>query len=174
MTAAYSQSRQDKVGEKWTDRVFFGGGLGAGFANGWNINVSPQVGYKLSERLWSGVGFDYNFVSRNFNNGSRDRFTVLGPKVFAWYFISQEINAGSEYAYYDFTYKQIVNGRTTESNESQRSWLIGGGYTQAFGRGSRSGMRIELYYDVLFDDSPGNFNFRNSAFVPRVSFIYGL
>jgi len=155
---------------KWTERIVFGGGVGIGYTNGWNISLTPQVGYKITERFWSGIGLEYYYVSFRGNNDFRDRFSVIGPKVWALYYITDELNLGTEFARYNFKRTQIVNSRRTEVRSEQNSWLVGGGYTQRFG--GRAGVRLELYYDVLYDDNDPN-QFRNSAFIPRINIVYG-
>ena len=164
----YKTSQED---EKWTDRIVFGGGLGISFFNGWNINVSPNVGYKITDQFWAGIGLDYYYGSFRYDSENKDQFSIIGPKAFALYYITPQINLGTEFAYYDYTYTLTSGGRKTKTNEEQNSWLIGGGYTQRMG--GRAGIRFEFFYDVLYDES-NTFNFRNSAFVPRVNIVYGL
>ena len=156
---------------KWTDRIVFGGGIGIGYTNGWNINVTPNVGYKVTDQFWAGLGVDYYYVSWRFDSQNKDKFSVVGPKAYALYYITPEINLGTEFSHNFYTRTDITNGITQKQKEEQNSWLIGGGYTQRMG--GRAGIRLELYYDVLYDES-NRFGFRNSAFVPRVNIVYGL
>ncbi len=167
---AQRNSTRSQEEEKWTDRIVFGGGVGVSFFNGWNINLSPNVGYKITDQFWAGIGLDYYYGSYKYSSDFKDNFSVVGPKVFALYYITRELNIGTEFAYYDYTYTQISNGIKTKTNDEQNSWLIGGGYTQRMG--GRAGVRLELFYDVLYDET-NSFNFRNSAFVPRINIVYG-
>ncbi len=156
--------------EKWTERIVFGGGIGVGYTNGWNINVTPNVGYKITDRFWAGIGVDYYYVSFRLNSNNKDRFSVVGPKTYALYYITPEINLGTEFAHYFYTRNIITNGISQKIKEEQDSWLLGGGYTQRLG--GRAGIRLELYYDVLYDETD-QIRFRNSAFVPRINIVYG-
>ncbi|MEQ9006880.1 MAG: hypothetical protein RLP12_03285 [Ekhidna sp.] len=50
---------QDKFG----DRIYFGGGGGfSSSSNQTNISLSPQVGYKITDRYSAGVGIIYQYV----------------------------------------------------------------------------------------------------------------
>ena len=158
-------------GEKWTDRLVGGGGLGGGYSNGWRVTLTPWVGYKITDRLWTGIGVDYNYASyKDPRFEIKETYSVLGPKVFANYYITQDINAGTEFVRNTFKYTETFNGNKFKISDSFNSWLIGGGYTQRMG--GRAGIRLELFYDVLYDES--NNNFRRSPFDFRLNFIYGL
>ena len=61
-------------------RIFFGGNLDMGFGTVTQISLSPEVGYRITNRLSAGVGIDYMFVySEEYNfKGS-----IFGGSVFA-------------------------------------------------------------------------------------------
>ncbi|MBQ1730900.1 MAG: hypothetical protein II037_01680, partial [Bacteroidales bacterium] len=61
-------------------RIFFGGNLDMGFGTVTQISLSPEVGYRITNRLSAGVGIDYVFVySEEYNfKGS-----IFGGSVFA-------------------------------------------------------------------------------------------
>lgn len=172
----YGQQSKRANGDEnqWTSRIVVGGGIGAGYNNGWNINVSPEIAYKVTDRFWPGIGLDYNYVSYRYDSENKDKFSVFGPKAFAVYYITPQLNAGTEYVFYNYTRNQIFNGIPQKTKESQQSWLIGAGYTQRFGQDSRAGIRAELYYDVFYQEGSSVFNFRVSPWVPRLRFLYGL
>jgi hypothetical protein len=161
----------DDSGEKWTERLIFGGGLGVSFFNGWNINVTPSVGYKITDRLHAGVGLDYYYGSFKYNSQAKQSFSVVGPKVFGVYYVIPELSIQTELIHYTITQSQVINGIKSKFKTDQDSWLVGAGYTSRFG--NRGGVRLELFYDVLYDET-NSFNLRNSAFFPRISVVYGL
>lgn len=154
---------QEPEEEKWSDRLFVGGGLGVSFFNGWYINVSPYIGYRVTDRFWAGIGLDYFYVSDNFYDFS---YSVIGPKAFALYYVIPEVNLGIEASNYFFT------GDARERwGSGQTRLLLGGGYTQFFN--NRGGIRLELYYDVLYDEDSRS-NFFGSALEPRINVFFGL
>lgn len=50
---------QDEPKTPFKDRIFFGGDLGLQFGNLTYIDVSPLVGYKITDKLHAGIGPTY-------------------------------------------------------------------------------------------------------------------
>ena len=161
----------EKPEREWLQRIVFGGGLGGGYSNGWNVNVTPWVGYKITEQFWAGLGLDYYYSSYNYQQTDRkDSYSVIGPKAFALYYVTPAINLGAKFSRNTFNVTQTLNNVKYKDSGATNSLLLGGGYTQRVG--GRGGIRLELYYDVLYDES-NDFNFRRSAFIPRINVVYG-
>lgn len=164
------KKKKDEVEESWTKKLMPGGGLGLGYNNGWRISLSPQVGYRVTDRFIPGIGLDYIYLSYKYDNDDRDRFSSIGPKAFALYYITDELNLGTEFAYNRYKETREFNGVEQVRRDNFNSWLAGGGYTQRFG--GRAGVRLELYYDLLYDED-NFFSNRRGRWQPRVNIVYG-
>jgi len=69
-------------------RIFYGGNLDMGFGMVTQISLSPEVGYRITNRLSAGVGIDYMFIySEEYNfKGS-----IFGGSVFASFTVIKSI-----------------------------------------------------------------------------------
>ncbi len=48
------------------DKIIYGGSLGFGFSRSfWSLNVSPQIGYKLTDKFHVGAGVGYSYAKRD-------------------------------------------------------------------------------------------------------------
>lgn len=77
-------------------RLFFGGNFGLSFGNATIINVSPQVGYRLSNYFAAGAGINMqysSFKSLYINGGvaSRESYGVAGLNIFGRVYPIQQI-----------------------------------------------------------------------------------
>ena len=61
-------------------RIFFGGNLDMAFGSITQISVSPEVGYRITNRLSAGIGIDYMFV---YSEAYSFKGSVFGGNVFA-------------------------------------------------------------------------------------------
>lgn len=50
------------------DRMYFGGNMGFSFGDIVFVDASPLVGYKLTDRFSSGVGFTYRYLKINYSH----------------------------------------------------------------------------------------------------------
>lgn len=78
-----------------------GGNVSAQFGNATFIEISPLVGYRITEDLTSGVGFTYQYLSENYNvyNFYDYKATVMGARIFSQYDLIFGIFAHAEYEY---------------------------------------------------------------------------
>jgi hypothetical protein len=153
------------------DKLVFGGNIGGGFSNGWSINLSPTVGYKITNTTIAGVGMSY--IYRDFNSdfyANRSVFYVTGGRVFAQQLLFNNIYARGEYEYLDYSLRLYSNdGRLINESRGQApGLLLGGGYTTSFGYGL--GFNMEVLYNVIYraDISP-----YPSPLVIRGGFMFG-
>ena len=173
---SYTEPEGDKRRFGWTERLVGGGSLGGGYSNGWNVSVTPWVGYKVTDRFWAGIGLDYLYSSFKIPRSDfKEKFSVTAPKVFANYYVTPDINIATEYSRNFVAYKR---NNDSAFRFSSPSWLAGAGYLQRFGKG---GVRLEAFYDVLYNSNIDtvngrlvNRNFRGSPWVLRINFVYGL
>lgn len=128
------------------DRLFVGGGLGAGFGTHTYVNVSPIVGYFLTERLAVGLGGlyqYYNFRPQNFDTH------VYGGSVFGRFYILEQLFAHAEYELINLEgFVLDASGNVVERGRLNVDALyLGGGYAQPIGR--NSAFFIMILMDVL-------------------------
>jgi hypothetical protein len=177
---AQSLQRSNDPDEKlpFGKRLVLGGNFGIGFANGWYINLSPTVGYRLTDNLVAGVGGTYIFTQIN-NTGTNIRYFqhVYGGNVFGRYapFAQTNIQLLSNlYAHAEYQHLFVVSGARNANGSISESrsvpgLLLGGGYTTGFGRGPA--FNVDVLYNVLWrnDNSP-----YPSPLIVRAGFSYGL
>lgn len=157
---------QNSTGEKWTDRLVFGGGGGGGsIPGGFLISLSPAVGYKVTDDFIAGVQIPYIFVSEKiFNKTVNTHHYGISP--FARYFFSDKFFVHGEFENMSF---QTIDPVKIEP--STRLWftspMIGAGYNMSFGEG-RSGAYIMALYILNYDT---NRSLYGSPLVLRVGFL---
>jgi hypothetical protein len=152
--------KTDTTSKKGFDasRLIIGGSLGLAFGDYTNINVSPLVGYRISQLFAAGLAINAQYGSERFrdyygNTGQRNQYSIFGggvwgrvyPLDFLFIHIQPEINHVSlKSTYYDTDPKTIV-----KDSYSVSSLLMGGGYSQPIG--GRAAFSIMALYDVLQD-----------------------
>ena len=55
----FAQFEQDKPSFK--DRLFFGGGFGLTVGSVTHVDISPMVGYRITDRFSAGIGLSYQY-----------------------------------------------------------------------------------------------------------------
>lgn len=162
----FAQDDQPKQKATWKSRVFFGGSGGVSVSGNISvINVSPIVGYRVTDKFHAGLGLRYIHYSQPSRNFSDTRY---GGNLFTRYYVMPQFYLHGEYdvlrtTYYDtrLAPPQIITGFVP-------SVMIGGGYMQAVGR--RSGVGISLLYIV--NHNPVTSPYGNSPIVLRVGFVF--
>ena len=123
-----------------------GGGLMVG-NNYSNINIMPQVGYRITPKFTTGIGANFQYY-KNINYSS-NAYLVYGGNAFARYKVNEALFAQTEYQMLNF-----------QNNWGQYA-LIGGGYKPT------AGFYISAYYLL---SHPSN-NIYNAPYVLRVGFM---
>lgn len=137
-------------------RLIVGGSLGLAFGDYTNINISPLVGYRISQVFAAGIAINAQYGSERFrdyygNTGQRNQYGIYGggvwgrvyPLDFLFIHLQPEYNHVSlKSTYYDTDPKTVV-----KENYGVSSLLAGGGYTQPIG--GRAAFSIMALYDVL-------------------------
>jgi hypothetical protein len=145
---------------RWT----FGGGLGVGFGsdNYFNLQVSPRVGYKITDQLEGGLSGNVSWQTSNFYKS-----TMFGFGPFMNYYFGRSffivanlqqyfINSTEKYSNYKFS-------------TDETALYLGGGYMQNIG--NNAFMQFGVMYNVLWKENKSIFS---SGFVPSVGFVVGL
>lgn len=150
-TAEIEENKSNDNSESILKKLVLGGNIGAGYANGWNINLSPTVGYKFTNTTIGGVGITYNYA--DFNNpyyNNRTTYNTTGGRIFAQQLLFQNLYAHAEYEYLSYEVKvRTDDGRIVNQFEATApGLLLGGGYSSSFGNGL--GFTTEVLYNVLY------------------------
>ena len=138
---------------RFIDRMFFGGGLGLQFGDYTVINVSPIIGYKVTEKFATGIGATYIYEhlkeSVVTNTGIYNleyKTNIYGGSVFAKYYLFESFFGYGEYGILNME----VPDNTflyTFKRDNVSSLLVGGGYREMLGE--RVGIELMVLYDIL-------------------------
>ncbi|CAN5365627.1 hypothetical protein BH11BAC1_BH11BAC1_25860 [soil metagenome] len=146
------------------DKIYIGGNLGLQFGTTTVINVSPQIGYHVTDKFVPGIGLTYIYYNfRDPYSNSRYETNIYGGSVFGKYFFTQNIFAHAEYE------ELNLEGYDLYLNKYTRLWVpslfVGAGYNQPLGQ--RGFIQLLVLFEVLQDrNSP---YYRNNPIV-RIGF----
>lgn len=135
---------QQEPKQSFADKLFFGGNLGLQFGNTTYIDVSPLVGYKVTEKFHAGLGATYIYESSKirFTSGPTFRYETshYGGRLFGRYYVWENLFAHAEYEYLNLGYPDPlydpVTGQIEKigiTRQNINSIFIGGGYAQPIG-----------------------------------------
>lgn len=164
-TLAVAQLQEDIEEEPtFWDKVYFGGNFGLQFGNITSIEVSPLMGYRITDDFSAGVGVTYQYFKADF--GSYDfKTNIYGGRLFARHRITQQIFAYSEYESLSL---EFMN----RNYEMKREWVpalfLGGGFYLPAGR--NMGFSIMALYNLMHDDLRSPYN---DPVVLRIGFTGG-
>jgi outer membrane protein assembly factor BamA len=159
---------QDSEKQKFWERVYFGGNFGLNFGTDYSVvEVSPLVGYRLTEKLSVGFGVTYIYYSvRNRYTNDKYESSIYGGNIFTRYFFLENLFAHVETGALNLDVPAMYYPYNLSRQWSQ-NLLVGGGYRSQIGE--RSSFTIMLLYDLI--DDP-NSPYRNPIF--RVGFGFGI
>lgn len=153
--------KEDGDGERFRDRLTFGGNIGLQIGNPTNIILSPAIGYilpweKLQNKMIVGLGVTYMYYRVKYN-GLTYESNIYGGRTFIRYLVFSNIFAYTEYELLNSPpYYVDLGGRVWAS-----SLFVGGGYLLKFSE--RGGVMITVLYNLLWTavhpvySSPWNF-----------------
>jgi len=133
-----------------SSRLFFGGNIGMSFSYYTYIQIAPTVGYKITPRLWVGIGPEYIYQSiRAINYQS----SIYGIRNFASFAILNNINEvininiGSVFLYAENELLSIRPAYADSSGvllERPRKWydIVLGGFGLRIPLGDRAGLSL--------------------------------
>lgn len=133
------KAQKETTGKSLADRMFFGGNLGLQFGNTTYIDISPLVGYKVTEKFHAGIGATYIYESSKvrFTNTSVLRYETshYGGRLFGRYYVWENLFAHAEYEYLNLGWPDYnsLSGKIDIQRENINSIFIGGGYAQPIG-----------------------------------------
>lgn len=148
------------------DRIRAGGSFGLGFGTFTNVNISPMVGYQITDKLVGGVGATLMwFKSRYFGYNTVN----YGGRGFLMYQVVPVVNIIAEY--------ETLN---VPMSYQKRKWLsspmIGASYSQPTGGKLIRAVHFTALYNVNYNNQIDPYNGENlspygSPFVFRVTFL---
>ncbi|MFA8449357.1 MAG: hypothetical protein ACEPOW_01545 [Bacteroidales bacterium] len=139
-------SKENNSNDFWR-KVFVGGGIGAQFGDITLLEISPKVGYRITDRWLAGLGLSYSYYKNTFYKPVYETH-LFGASIFSQYLIFTNIFAQVEYG--QISYEQVYNIYPLETRRiSVPQFLVGGGYRQPLGGGSA--IYISLLFDVIGD-----------------------
>ncbi len=132
------------------DRFYFGGNLGLQFGNQTYIDISPLVGYKITEKFSAGLGITYIYYKQRFPNYPQYNYetSIYGGRVFSRYYIIENLFAHTEIEMLNMEVFDVIKYEYKRKNIL--SPFVGAGYVQRFGQSS--GIYIMLLYNL--NDTP--------------------
>lgn len=111
-------------GEDWPDRISYGGNVGFSFGDETVINISPRVGYFVTDEFMPGIAASYQYYKRNQFTDTR-----VGGSAFAKYFINEDLFLQVESEMLRTTLFSVGNdGFLQEEKKWINSTMVGGGY----------------------------------------------
>jgi len=119
----------------WQQKLVFGGNIGLQIGSVTRIDLSPEVGYKITEQFVSGVGVTYEYYRWKLHNYST---SLYGGKIFSRYYVMENIFGHAEFELLNL--ESEVFDPNGIHGDIKRYWIqslfVGGGYKQAIGKKS--------------------------------------
>jgi hypothetical protein len=131
--------------ESFKDKLFFGGGLGLQFGQVTLIDVSPIIGYKLTNRLQPGIGLTYSYCNYKTNNIPIE-YSTYGGNVFTRFFLFDNIFAHVEAEYLNIKVYTFSGSSYRTNRQWIDSYLVGAGYFQKMGE--RGGISFTVLWNL--------------------------
>jgi hypothetical protein len=136
--------------QRFLDRSFIGGSMGLQLGVYTYINLSPVVGYRVSDRFQTGLGITYIFRSY----GAAYAGVPISDHTIGWKYFAQTFPVGSFFIHKEYEmlnypdYEWLKPDGRPGRNWANALWL-GPGFQQNFGQ--RSFSQIMLLYNVIWD-----------------------
>lgn len=147
------------------ERVLVGGSLGASVGTVVFVDVSPAVGYRVTDLMRVGAGFTYRYLNDR-------RFTIpFKQSVIGWRAWAQHDLFFGFFAHVEY---ENLTARFSEGNTPTFAGrfpmaMLGGGY--AMEMGAKSVAQIQVLYPVALN--PGNSLYFSPIDI-RFAFLFGL
>jgi hypothetical protein len=168
-------SQDSTAWQKLRRRLVFGGGAGAAFSTGGSfIEISPLVGYRITDKWQAGVGGTYIrawgtrvFVDYQGNIVHTEKYatSIYGARTYTEYDIFKQFFLHGEYEALNLEYYDINTG------ETPRTWignpLVGGGFRSSIGE--HGSFNILALYNLNYANNKERSPYP-SPFVIRMNF----
>lgn len=141
------------------DRLVVGGDIGLNFGTITFVNLSPTIGYKITDKYIAGLGPVYIYFRDNINHYN---YNIYGGCIYNRYYLFDFLFLHGEY--------QPLNGPFNPFNFEQRIWInnlwVGGGLRQTAGNAS-------LFIMCLFNVNESDLSYPRSPWI-RGGIAFGL
>lgn len=136
--------------QRFLDRAFIGGSMGLQLGVYTYINLSPMVGYRVSDYFQTGLGLTYIFRSY----GAAFAGVPISDHTIGWKYFAQVLPFRSFFLHAEYEMLNYPDYEWLKPNgRPSRNWangvLLGPGFQQNFG--PRSFSQIMLLYNVIWD-----------------------
>ena len=141
--APIAKPRKEKapLSEKWV----LGGSFGLQLGNYTNINLSPILGYKVTDNLVLGAGPTYIYTSVSYNN-FKYKYSVYGGRLYGRQRVYENFYAQAEYEVLN------VQDYSSYADPNGRRWisapLVGGTFVQPIS--SNSSINITVLFNLHY------------------------
>ena len=144
----FTHGQEAQYSEKFSDRLFFGGSFGLQFGSYTYIDVSPLVGYRITDRLSAGLGVTYIYYKvKDAVYNIYYSTNVYGGSIFSRFLVTNELFLHAELEMLSLEVYDIYQGDV--GRQTVPSLLLGGGYRMPMG--SSSSVSILVLFEVLED-----------------------
>lgn len=146
----YPGKAQEKEADDRTfgERLYFGGGLSLQLGNFTYVDVSPLMGYGITQRFSVGIGGTYRYVNDQY---FRYKYNVYGGRLFSRFGIFRNVFAHGEYEFLNWE---------NNNRDQQREWyntaFLGGGYSSHLG--AQEGYQIYILFNLFYDQFNSPYN----------------
>jgi len=170
--SAHAQWGEEQMEQKSSlkDRMFFGGGFGLSFSRSYDyFSVSPIIGYKLNQRVATGLSLIYRHTTYKYITPSIST-NDYGVSPFIRYQFYGPLFLHAEY---ELLNNQYVTYTGESVRKNFRSFMAGGGFFQPAGR--HAGFYASALYNFSYrtPTSPFDYYPYSSPLVLRVGITAG-
>ncbi len=131
------------------ERILVGGNIGLQISNiNTMVLVSPRIGYRLTNRLTSGLGLTYQYYRHSGwgNTQYRSVTHIYGGSLFSRFSITRQLFLQAEYEALNLDSRMGTLINTDSDNRFwEQNYFLGGGYRAPLG--SRASINLMLLYN---------------------------
>lgn len=167
----YVRRKTEVPGQKapWTEKITLGGNFGLAFGNPTFINISPLIGYRITDKFIAGGGPSYIYTRIKAYN-QRFENSIVGGRVFGQHMIFENFAARAEFEHLGIQYP-VWNGT---DYVKRREWvsnpLIGASYNMPIGR--KASFNITALYNLNHQNRLNrSYLYGSSPFIIRAGFM---
>lgn len=144
---SFSQDRDSTASDKepfsLRDKIYWGGNFGLAFGTNSFVDISPRVGYRITEKLSAGIGLKYQYIGYNDPRSNyKESFSFYGGSIFSRYNLTDKLFLTGEYESLN-----IKNFWITNFSNWTDFFLVGAGYHHNVG--GFTSFYAQVMYDVL-------------------------
>ncbi|MEQ8522829.1 MAG: hypothetical protein RIC15_11815 [Vicingaceae bacterium] len=166
------KQKEPKKSSSLKDKMYVGGTFGVSLGSySSSVLIEPMVGFKMTEKLSTGIGIGYRWGQGSYTNGGKFTYNNYLGRLFSRYIIILKVYAHVEYMVesYDKIF-QFESQNPLVKNNSRTAvpfLFVGGGFRSQAGRGS---FIVQVLFNVL-QNNPNSAEIYPSGF-PYISIGY--